>query len=76
MSINPNSMTCIYSVLKFLLTHASKMQVKHGVCVTFDQPLWLKATAIAKAEKLPIVCRLGAFHTLMSYLGSVMEALI
>ena len=37
----------------------------HKVCVTFDQPLWLKAITILKSENLPIVCRLGGFHILM-----------
>ena len=40
-------------------------------CITFDQPLFLKAMCIIKAEKLPVVCRLGGFHTLMSFLGSI-----
>ena len=40
-------------------------------CVTFDQPLWLKATDIIHAESLPIICRRGGFHTLMSFLGSI-----
>ena len=39
-------------------------------CVTYDQPLWLKATKIIQEEGLPIVCRLG-FHTLVSFLGSM-----
>jgi len=45
-------------------------------CVTFDQPLWIKATDIVKANNMDIVCRLEPFHTLMSffrkYWGSVM----
>ena len=40
-------------------------------CITFDQPLWLKATGIIKIKDLNIVCRLGGFHTLMSFLGSI-----
>ena len=39
--------------------------------ITFDQPLWLKATSIIKEENLDIICRLGGFHTLMSCLGSI-----
>ena len=38
---------------------------------TFDQPLWLKATGIINDANLNIVCRLGGFHTSMSFLGSV-----
>ena len=40
-------------------------------CVTFDFPLWVKAIKIISAENLDIVCRLGGFHTLMSFLGSI-----
>ena len=38
---------------------------------SFNQSLWLKAIKIIKAEKLLIVCRLGGFHLLMSFLGSI-----
>ena len=40
-------------------------------CVTFDQPLWLKAAGIIKDANLVIVCRLGGFHILMSFRGSL-----
>jgi len=40
-------------------------------CVTFDQPLWLKAVEIIQAKSLNIVCRLGGFHTMMSFIGSI-----
>lgn len=43
-----------------------------AACITFDQPLWLKAIEISKAAALnSIVCRLGGFHLRMSFLGSV-----
>ena len=68
--LNPNDMSCVYSTLKFV----SDQSLKQGAstpCITFDQPLWLKAMKIIKWEDLPIVCRLGGFHMLMSFLGSV-----
>ena len=40
-------------------------------CVTFDQPLWLKATGIIEESNLAIVARLGGFHTVMSFLGVI-----
>jgi len=41
-------------------------------CITFNQPLWLKAVEITKAAALNnIVCSLGWFHLLMSFLGSI-----
>ena len=53
----------------FDIAEASKFQLETP-CITFDQPLWLKATCLIQEEKLPIVCRLGGFHTLC-YLHSV-----
>ena len=40
-------------------------------CITFDQPLWLKAVEIVKAKSLNIVCRLCGFHVMMSFIGSI-----
>ena len=39
-------------------------------CVTFDQPLWYKASGIIAKKKLNICC-FGVLHTLMSYLDAV-----
>jgi len=49
---------------------------KHGlrICpVTFDQPLYIKAAEIvASSQNLEkVIVRLGGFHLLMSYLGSI-----
>ena len=33
--------------------------------------MWLKAVEIAKAAGLYVVCRLGSFHLLMNFLGSM-----
>ena len=41
------------------------------MCVTFNQPLWLKACGIIEEAGLDIVARLGDFHTLLSYLGAI-----
>ena len=40
-------------------------------CVTFDQPLWIKAVEIIKSKSLKIACRLGGFHMMMSFIGSI-----
>ena len=53
-----------------MISQAGKLSVK-TLCVTFDQPLWLKAFDIIHAENLPIAYRLGGFHNLISFLGSV-----
>ena len=39
--------------------------------LTFDQPLWLKATEIVNALSLEVVLILGGFHTIMSFSGSI-----
>ena len=40
-------------------------------CITFDQPLWIKAVEIIKSKSMNIVCRLGGFHRMMSFMGSL-----
>ena len=47
-----------------------KAQSPHTM-LYFEQPLWLKAFNIVHAEYLQFVCRLGGFHTLMSFLGAL-----
>ena len=43
---------------------------KHSNCL--DQPLWLKAVEIITDSSLSsIVCRLGGFNTMMSFLESI-----
>ena len=69
--LNPNSMSCIYSTLKYIVDQAKKAQVNHTPCITFDQPLYKKAMEIVTAETIPVVCRLGGFHQFMSFLGSI-----
>ena len=68
----PTDLTCIYSTLLFIQDQAKKMNISTP-CVTFEQPLWYKASGIIAKKKLNIICRLGDFHTLMSFLGAVGE---
>ena len=71
---NPSDMNCVYSTLRYIITHA----IRHNVApiMTFDQPLWLKAVII-QASVSPdngirsIVVLLGGFHTQMSMLGVI-----
>jgi hypothetical protein len=56
--------------LLFISKEAQKQQIPTP-CITFDQPLYIKAVDICNAAKLDVVVRLGGFHTLMSFLGSV-----
>ena len=39
--------------------------------MTFDQPLWLKATEIFNAKSIKIVLILDEFHLMVSFLGSI-----
>ena len=66
--LNPSDEICINSTLHFVINQAVKFGI-NTPCITFDQPLWQKAVGII--EDLEIVCRLGRFHTLMSFLGSI-----
>ena len=68
--LDPNNESCIYSTLQFVIGEAARLKIPTP-CITFDQPLYQKASGIIKIEDLNIVCRLGGFHTLMSFMGSI-----
>jgi len=68
--LNPNDLSCIYSTLTFILAQAKLLNIATP-CITFDQPLWLKAVEIISSDRLNVVCRLGPFHIMMSFLGSI-----
>ena len=68
--LNPSDYTCIYSTLLFVIDQFKKLYIITP-SITFDQPLWLKATEIVIEKSLNIVVHLGGFHTLMSFSGSI-----
>jgi len=68
--LKPTDDNCIYSTLLFVINQARKFH-ESVPCVTFDQPLYIKAVDISTAAKLDVVCRLGGFHTLMNFIGSL-----
>ena len=68
--MNPSDSTCIYSVLCFVESQAKLLNIDTA-CVTFDQPLWMKAVEIVQSTSLKVFCRLGGFHMIMSYIGSI-----
>ena len=68
--LNPTKQKCIYSTL-FLIQEQAKLLNIVNPCITFDQHLLLKAAEITKSESMNAVCRLGGFHLLMSFLGSI-----
>ena len=62
--------SCIFTTLEFVIDQAKSLNVETPV-ITFDQPLWVKATEITTAKSMSIVIILGGFHLMMSYMGSV-----
>ena len=66
-NLNSNDYSCIYSTLLFVIDQSKKAN-SDSPCITFDQPLWLKAVEIITEKSLHILCRLDGFHTLMSFL--------
>ena len=42
--LNPSDMNCIYSIMRYISTHAGRYNV--APIVTFHQTLWLKAVLI------------------------------
>jgi hypothetical protein len=70
LDLNPSDETCIHSTLLHVIDQAKQLGIVIP-CITFDMPLWLKAVNISNTKKLHIVCKLGGFHTIMSFLGSI-----
>lgn len=68
--LNPGDESCIYSTLLYVCEKARQHCVRTP-CITFDQPLWVKAVDIIQSTNMNVVCRLGGFHMLMSFLGSI-----
>ena len=66
--------TCIFSTLEYVCNLAAKQNVPP--IITFDQPLFWKASEIANEvpDNSPIrdvVLLLGSFHTFMNLLGAI-----
>ena len=64
----------IYTAMITSVDNAKALGMRTCV-VTFDQPLFMKASDIASAiclsDEILVVVRLGSFHTVMSYMGSI-----
>jgi hypothetical protein len=69
-NLPPTDVNCVYSTLLFIETQSKKLNITTP-CVTFDQPLFIKAMDIALAKNLNVVIRLGGFHVILSFLGSI-----
>ena len=67
---NPADYDCIYSTLLYVSDQARSLGLP-STCITFDQPLYIKAVDVTFKAQLDVVVRLGGFHTLMSFMGSL-----
>jgi len=68
--MNPGDRSCILSTLLFISDQAKKLNIITPL-VTFDQPLYIKAVEVITSLSLNVVCRMGVFHVIMSFLGSI-----
>ena len=68
--LSPSDESCTYSTLIYIQRQTERLDIPTP-CITFDQPLWIRAAEIIKAKLLNIVCRHGGFHTMMSFMGSI-----
>ena len=64
---NPNDKQTIYTTIM----RAIKGTHESPTIITFDLPLFIKASQIVKEQKLEVVVRLGGFHFLKSFLGCI-----
>ena len=63
----PDSYSTVYTTLVECLQKSEN----RPVVITFDLPLWIKASRIVLEKKFPIVVRVGGFHALKSFLGCI-----
>ncbi len=64
LDLSPSDMNCVYSTLLFVQKQAKQLGLMKP-CITFDQPLFIKAVDIVRHNQLCMTVRLGAFHTLV-----------
>ena len=70
--LQPSHVDCIYSTLVFVKQECKKMDCYP--VLTFDQPLYIKAMSLTKAENSDvsdIFVRLGTFHLMFSVLACI-----
>ena len=63
----PDNFSTVYTTIMECMKSANSKPL----IITFDLPLWIKAIRIVLEMKLPVIVRLGGFHLLKSYLGSL-----
>ena len=60
--LDSSNMSCIYSTVNFVIDQAKRLNIETPV-LTFDQPLWLKATETINAKSIKIVLILDGFFS-------------
>lgn len=70
----PSKYNTLYTALLNVIDKSISLGMK-SCLITFDQPLYIKARDIISAKRLSdqifIIIRLGGFHGLMSFIGSI-----
>ena len=75
--LQPSNIDCVYSTLVFIKEECKKIDCYP--VVTFDQPLYIKAMSLTKAQDSDVAdvfVRLGTFHLMMSilaWIGHIMK---
>ena len=69
-NLNPSNESCKYSTLVFVGQLAQQLNIPTP-CITFDQPLFIKAFEMSKAKSMNKVIHFGGFHLLMLFLGGI-----
>ena len=70
-NLHATDMNALYSLLSFISDQCRKRNVVNPPAVTFDQPWYVKVCEIVLSMNTNIIVRLGGFHQLMSFLGSI-----
>lgn len=74
-NLDPGNLSTIFTALSF--TASQSKELNQEICfATFDQPIYIKAVTMVKSappssEISKVVVRLGGFHLLMSFLGTI-----
>ena len=74
MHLKPTDPVCILSTMHFVVEHSSKYNMTP--VLTFDHPLYWKSMSIKEQQDessalKKIVLRIGGFHQMMSFPGSI-----
>lgn len=69
--LQPLDPTCSYSALKFVARQVKLLAIKAPYSTFYLPSTLVQGYCNYTEKKLNIVCRLGGFHLLMSFLGSI-----